>query len=172
MCGSSCGKHRSPVSIPQAVWGLLQSRYWDLCWRRLWVSIPQAVWGLLQSVGGVAATAVTTVFQYRKRYEVYCNYSYRSRRKSYLGVSIPQAVWGLLQCVDLGVLYNLLAGFNTASGMRSIAMAYGFVVCLRNVASFNTASGMRSIAIVWEIHGAVWKSWFQYRKRYEVYCND
>ena len=90
--------------------------------------------------------AVITEFQYRKRYEVYCNLSdamlesstywfqYRKRYEVY--------------CNKYNILpkYDRHVCFNTASGMRSIAMdAPGFPLIGRW--SFNTASGMRSIAI-------------------------
>ena len=61
-------------------------------------------------------------------------------------------------------------GFNTASGMRSIAIS-----TITNVQAtrtrFNTASGMRSIAIGRYLTGRGLIPAFQYRKRYEVYCN-
>ena len=85
-------------------------------------------------------------FQYRKRYEVYCN----SETKSRTG----QFVWS----------------FNTASGMRSIAICtlpptQSYFYC------FNTASGMRSIAIYKRTASIRIQIKFQYRKRYEGYCN-
>ena len=86
------------------------------------------------------------MFQYRKRYEVYCNLRDCELSKKFDGC------------------------FNTASGMRSIAILY-FAGGLFKWGRFNTASGMRSIAIVIPRKiEAVWIS-FQYRKRYEVYCN-
>ena len=60
--------------------------------------------------------------------------------------------------------------FNTASGMRSIAIKiihHGILL----LACFNTASGMRSIAIFQLINKSIENNKFQYRKRYEVYCN-
>ena len=85
-------------------------------------------------------------FQYRKRYEVYCNTVSMSSMMLTLKVSIPQAVWGLLQCSKIRIHQLRLNSFNTASGMRSIAMLQP--ESLRRPSSL-----------------------FQYRKRYEVYCN-
>ena len=88
---------RHLVSIPQAVWGLLQYGR-DLAWTgSSLVSIPQAVWGLLQLVDGIDAQR-QHVFQYRKRYEVYCNHGWAPYK-------------------------NKVRRFNTASGMRSIAIS-------------------------------------------------
>ena len=84
-------------------------------------------------------------FQYRKRYEVYCNNS---------NSAIP----------------SLGKRFNTASGMRSIAIG-GRSVARREHEGFNTASGMRSIAIPDSGSYLHYLRGFQYRKRYEVYCN-
>ena len=144
----------------------------DDCCRQemLWVSIPQAVWGLLQSVFFEGET-FEEWFQYRKRYEVYCNgkdlVGGRRRRR----VSIPQAVWGLLQYIESEKVLPII--------FVSIPQA---VWGLLQSGSWQPYSGNSHRV---SIPQAVWgllqydlsdfhmvKSYgFQYRKRYEVYCN-
>ena len=85
-------------------------------------------------------------FQYRKRYEVTCDYTVICLAK------------------------HSETSFNTASGMRSHVTE----VMRREIkveSSFNTASGMRSHVTSIVKEEADMKVLFQYRKRYEVTCD-
>ena len=109
------------------------------------VSIPQAVWGLLQLVGGRLPEGSTKV-------------------------SIPQAVWGLLQYQTQEATCTICGGFNTASGMRSIAILYSTIYSI----TFPYVSIPQAVWGLLQLGGRLPEgstTLFQYRKRYEVYCN-
>ena len=90
---------------------------------------------------------MAALFQYRKRYEVTCD-----------------------KAATAFIAYKA-ASFNTASGMRSHVTTMP-TRSTQVATSFNTASGMRSHVTLISFGVLIREPKFQYRKRYEVTCDE
>ena len=110
-------------------------------------------------------------FQYRKRYEVTCDKAAGFVPSNKIEVSIPQAVWGHMW------LTTSIAD-NKVFDVSIPQAVWGHMWHLSRPSDdylsscFNTASGMRSHVTLEYMQKELVSLVFQYRKRYEVTCDN